>query len=904
VQANQTTTVDFALEREAAALEEMVVVGYGEQQREDLIGSVSSVSGEDLEEAATSNPMEMLQGKNSGVYVAQGSGEPGSQPDVVIRGQGSVSAGTDPLYVIDGIISEDYNSLNTSNIASINVLKGPTATAIYGSRASGGVVVITTEQGKSGETRVEANLSSSVATALQGNLDLMNAQQLYSFYQQMNAPIPDGVSQGDMTNTNWREEMFSPAVIQKYNVSVSGGTNDTRIYTSGSYFTDDGTLRSTGYDRFGGRVNVSHQVTDRFELNTKLFGQYERHENDPTGVNLQAAHLALPWDSPDGPNGEPARKTLGQNWLSRDPQFNPIYAQQLNFDRSRNTSLSANAELSYDVTDWLSLTSTNNVDFSFDRGSSYGDPATSAGASNDGELFKSSYYSSLLTTSNLARANRTLGKHFLKGILGFELQRFQENNSNATGSGIDGFDVLSLAANPYGIGGFKNAYSFLSGFTQVRYNYADRYSLTGSFRLDGSSRFGENNRFGNFYSIGGSWTLSEEAFFEESILDFFNQLKLRLGYGTTGNAQIGNYAAQSLQSYDISYNGQAGSYPSTLGNLELTWEKQTNLNVGLNAQLFEGRISLTVDAYQKKAKDLLQAVPLPFESGFTEQLQNVGTVRNRGVEVSLSTVNLAGSLRWTTDFNFGLNRNKVIDLYEGREIIGSAGYTGQYIIEEGSPLRTWYMRKWAGVDPENGNPLWEKVTRDENGNVVDVTTTSNYNEATVQSLGDPVPDLTGGFSNSLTYKGLSLSFLLNFAQGNQVYSRIMESVRSDGGYPTSNQLVLPDGYSRWQEPGDQATEPKPVYGGNNFSYQESSRFLMDGSYLRLKNARLGYRLPETLTQRFGTEMARVYVSGSNLWTLTTSDYIGPDPAQFVNGYQDWDKYPVNRTVSLGLDFRF
>ncbi len=891
----ERSEIDVELQPSVITGEELVVLGYTAQEQEEVSGSVSTVSGEDLVRPTTSNPMEMLQGKTSGVFVAQGSGDPGSDPEIRVRGIGSVTAGSGPLYVIDGIISDSYSNVNPNDIASISVLKGPTATSIYGSRASNGVIVITTKQGTAGETRINVNVAGGSATALHGNIEMMDAQQLYDFYQEMGAPLP--VEQASMPNTNWRDVMFAPATIQNYQVSASTGTEDTRVFLSGNYFSNEGTLRSTGFDRLGARLNVEHEFSEDLTLGAKAFGQFERHQNDPTGYNAFAAWLALPWDDPYREDGTVRQGIVGRNWLSRDVR-NPLYAQLFNWNRSRNNYFTLDGNLTYEFVDWLTFTSNNRTTFYFDRAESYADPRTIYGSNTGGDLYNSSYYSNLITTSNLLQNRHTFGSHNVQGLLGFEFQRFHDQNTNVTGTGIQNFEVLDLAANPYAIGGYKNAYSFISGFTQVRYNYADRYGVTGSVRLDGSSRFGANNRYGTFYALGGSWTLTEEPFFENLGLDFVNVLRLRLGYGTTGNAQIENYAAQSLQNYGLQYNGQAGSYPATLGNPNLTWEKQSNLNLGLDAEVLSGRVSLAVDVYQKESIDLLQGVPLPYETGFSSQLQNVGTVRNRGIEFGLSTFNVqTSSFQWSTNLNLSLNRNTVIDLYEDRDILGFNS------VAVGYPINTWYMRDWAGVDPETGDPLWERIVTGPDGQQT-VELTSDYNAATLQFLGDAAPDLTGGLTNTFQYRGISLSFLINAVYGNQIYSQILQRARSDGGYPTWNQIALPEGYSRWQEPGDEATEPRPVYGGNNLSYQPSSRFLMDGSFLRLQNVQLSYTIPQSLTQSLQLERAEVYLSADNLWTLTSSDYIGPDPASYLSGQDFLSKYPVSRKFMFGINFAF
>ncbi len=377
--------------------------------------------------------------------------------------------------------------------------------------------------------------------------------------------------------------------------------------------------------------------------------------------------------------------------------------------------------------------------------------------------------------------------------------------------------------------------------------------------------------------------------------DWLKELKLRASYGQTGNAQIGNFASRAIYDFGQPYNSQTGARPTNLGNPNLTWEVAKKANVGVDLNAFD-RIDLSIDLYQRINEDLLQSVPQPAITGFTSQIQNIGRVRNRGVEVSLSTVNFQGGFRWTTDFNIGFNNNEVLELAGGEPI-----NAGNQRIEEGEDLRTWYFRKWAGVDSETGEPLWEREITDEEGNVVDTELTSDYNEANRQKVGSATPDFTGGLRNSLEYKGITLSTFFNFVYGNDVYHSARELFDSDGGYLTYNYMELEDDWSRWQEPGDDATHPKPVPGGNNNSNSPSSRYLEDGSYLRLKSARLSYNIPSAWANSLNLESARVYASGENLLTFT--DFSGMDPEVGLGGNAG-TKYPISRRVTFGVGLNF
>jgi TonB-linked SusC/RagA family outer membrane protein len=401
-----------------------------------------------------------------------------------------------------------------------------------------------------------------------------------------------------------------------------------------------------------------------------------------------------------------------------------------------------------------------------------------------------------------------------------------------------------------------------------------------------------DNRYGNFYSVGGSWLLSNESFMDD--MDAVDLLRVRASYGTTGNAGIGNYEHYGLYAYTVQYAGNPGAIPSRTPNPELTWEIARQANFGIDLELFE-RVDFSTDIYQQTNEDLLLAVVLPATAGFASRTENVGTVRNRGVEFEVSTRNMVGTnFSWSTDFNISFNRNRVMELHDGEDILA-----GNQRIMEGYDKNTWYMRKWAGVDPETGDPLWEVLERDDDGNVISSDVTSNYNEATQQAVGTASPDFTGGIRNRLSYGGVSLSAFFTFVSGNEIYHSARQLFDSDGGYPGYNQMVLHDGWTRWEQPGDEATHPRAVYGGNQNSNSPSSRYLEDGSYLRLQNVTISYDLQPDLLNQIGLRSLRFYASGDNLLTLT--NFSGMDPEVEIESATAGTKYPISRKLLFGIE---
>ncbi|MCW9707993.1 SusC/RagA family TonB-linked outer membrane protein [Fodinibius salsisoli] len=888
VPVNGQSSLSVSLTESTEALEEVLVLGYTTQSKEESTSSVVQVSGEDLNDVTTSSATEALQGKAAGVFVTSASGQPGPESDtkVRIRGTGSISAGAEPLYVVDGVIGGTFDP---NDVASINVLKDASATSLYGSRAANGVVVVQTKSGSAGETQL--NVSSTVGwnQRSNGNFEVMNGQQLYSYHERFESPILESDYQN--RNTNWQDLAFRTGLTNKYEASASGGDEQTTFYISGNYYDEEGTLVSTGYERFGGRVNVDHQFTDNFNVSAKIAGRYANEVNNPAGA-LYQSYINMPWDRPFGENGE-IRTGKESNWIGRD-QSNFLYPMQYNFNKKNSKRLTANVRGEYDFADWLYFTSTNRITYSNSRNESFSDSRTAAGSTNNGELYNYYAQSSSFLSSNLLNFEHNFGPHTVSGVLGFEYETNYADGTGGTGTGIfSGLEILDVTAEAFSLGGYKSESKFISGLSQVSYDYENTYFAKLSFRRDGSSRFGRNNRYGNFYSVGGSWIISNEEFLESA--SQVTNLKLRASYGTTGNADISNYLASGLYAYSVQYAGEAASQPERIENPDLTWEVAEMANIGVDFGLFD-RVDLSVDLYQKTNDDLLQNVILPGTSGFDNITRNIGSVRNRGVELGISSTNIQGALNWTTNFNIAFNNNEVLSLNNGEDIPN-----GNQRIMEGKDLRTWYMRKWAGVDPENGNPLWVKQEKDENGNVVSETTTSNYSEASLMSVGSASPDFSGGFGNTLEYKGWKLNAFFNFVYGNKIYHSARELFDSDGAYATYNAMVLMDDWNRWQESGDQATHPKPVYGGNNNSNKPSSRYLEDGSYIRLQNISLSYNLPGSWISELGIRSARIFASGDNLLTITS--FSGMDPEVDLDGIAG-TKYPISKKYLLGIELGF
>lgn len=930
-------TVNISLKPDSKLMDEVVVVGYVTKNKSQIVSSVSTVSAKQLLDVTSNTTASLLQGKASGVSVSTASGQPGATPSIRIRGTGTITAGAEPLTVVDGIIG---GTANPRDIESITVLKDAAATGLYGSRAANGVLVITTKQGKTGKTKVEYNGSYGINNASQGNFKLMNGQQLadYSSYLytndyngkranyikqlQITTPNPTQaqidayltsqkfpLTSGDYLskfipavpgNTNWIDLAFRQSYTNSQDVNISGGDEKTRFYIGANYYDEQGTLINTDYKNFGFRVNLEHQINKRFKVTARLNTSFSKTNNDPSGA-LYQAYTNMPWDNPYNADGNPKYVDFDtQGWYGRDAS-NFLFSSQYDKDNRRDQSLAGDVKLEYKITDWLNFATSNRYTVTNMRTEKLTDPRTPTGKSNQGELYDEYGYTNSFITSNLFNAAHTFGKHTLSGIAGFEYQQNYLDGLNATANGIlAGLNVMDVAANPKLIKGLNSESRTVSQLFMGDYNYDNRYFVTGSLRNDGNSKFGSKHKYGLFYSIGAGWNISNEKFFASKAITSF---KLRGSYGVTGNVPTSDYGHLDLYSANIQYAGLPGAWPSNIANPDLTWETPTTINMGLNIGLWN-RIDLSIDAYQRTNKNLIIAVPLNAATGFYSINQNVGSVRNKGIDIELNTKNLVGEFKWNSSFNIGFNQNRVQQLNNDQPIT-----RGNQRAAVGRDLNSWFMYEWAGVDQNNGDPLWYAITKDAAGNEVK-TTVNSLNKATKTFVGTASPKFTGGFGNDFSYKNFTLNAFINFVSGNKVYNSSRELFDADGAYPQYNSMVLKDDWSRWQNPGDIATHPKAVVNGNRASNKPSSRYLEDGSYIRLRNVTLGYNLPDRVLQKLKVSNIRVFVSGDNLVTLTRFSGMDPEASNIIvatttesNGVSG-TKYPVSRKILFGVNVSF
>ena len=881
-------TLNIKLLEDTKTLEEVVVVGYTVQTKSAVTGSVAVVKADKLKDVNTLEVGSMLQGKVSGVYVSGSSGEPGRASKIRIRGKGTLNSSVSPLWVVDGVIVGEDPGLNPNEIDNISVLKDGSATALYGSRAANGVIVVTTKRGEYDANKYSVSVNAGVSLLSTGRLEMMNSQELYDYQKSWN-------NQSWFTeellkhNTDWFKEASKPGLYTNANITYTGSSGRMRSFVMADYYREEGAIKDFTLDRFTFRSNNDVKFTDRFTMSTKISGSLSRTDSQQRSV--YNTYLYLPWDFPYNEDGS-IRSGQEQDWRGRDG-INDMYDLQWNWSRSKKLTVDGTINFNYQITDWLRFESNNYIRYISNRSESYTDKRSRSGQSDKGSLSNSN---SLLTkqfTNQMIRFEKSFGKHKVNALGAYEYTRHFYESTSAEGRGIQpGREILDVTTGIKSIGGYKDAIATQSALFNANYDYDNRYMGQVSYRMDESSCSGKNNRMGHFFTVSGGWNIQNETFFE-SLRESVNQLKVRVSYGSLGNTPGAYYGHYPLYS-SMMYNDEVAYFPSQMGNADLSWEKCYTTNIGIDARFFD-RFGVTIDLYNKNTSDLLYYAPLPNISGYTGQYKNVGAINNKGLEISLNAdVIRTSKFQWTSDFNIGFNRNRVTELYGGKPEL-----KGLKRLEEGRDMDEWYLREWAGVDPANGSPLWD--TTDENGKR---TTTDSYNKADRVYCGSAAPKFTGGWMNSFSYKGFTLTANFDFVYGNLLYNQSRELLDSDGAYADYNSMKLKSGWKRWEKEGDIATHPKAINGGNKNSNKSSSRYLEKGNYFSLRNLSLGYSIPEKLCGKLGLQRVNVSCSADNLFTLTPFSGVSPQLSDSSTDGYAGTIYPLSRRIVFGLNVSF
>lgn len=902
------------METDAILIDEVVSLGYTTAKKAELSSAAVTIKSDALTDVTTSDIGNMLQGKIAGVQVQNATGQPGANATIRVRGTGSITASSDPIYVVDGVQS---SSFNPNDVETITVLKDAGATAIYGSSAAGGVIVVTTKSGQNNQgTHVDFKVTGGMKQALFGNFVMMDSEELYYMHKAMySKTLFNSLYSKDMITRNfdWQNAFFKNGWTQDYYVSASGSFGKSNYFASLDYYNEDGTLINTGYERFSANLNLNTELAKNLRMEMRIKFDNSNTQETSSWETLNDAYTKMPWDNPYDANGEVEyissdTRSDGSKWWSQD-KWNALNSEQYNYAKSNGFNFDGNLVLSYQILPWLSASSTNTFVRSAGSYVQYIDPRSYSSSWANGYLYNSSSMSSSFGTSNLLKASETFGRHSIGGMLGYEFSTWKTAYSSASGTGMpNSMDALN-ATTPQAVGGYTIPGKGWSAFGSASYDYAKKYFLTASFRADASSMFGQDSRVGYFPSVAASWNINKESFLADN--DVVSLLKLRGSYGLTGNNNIGEYSYLAYYDLSSSYQNTVGATLSTLANPELRWETAYMAAVGVDLGLWKDRLGVAVDLYQTDNKDLLLDVKQAPSTGFDVKTENRGSVRNQGIELQVNSTNIKRkNFQWDMTFNIALNKNRVTDLPNHESFLQTRSNISQ-IVQEGQDIYSWYMPKWLGVDSENGDPLWEKIIYDENGNETGREATNNYSEAQSQIVGKATPKFSGGWTNLFTYRGFSLSINTNFVYGNKIYNYSRMSLDADGAYMGYNQMSIENsklGWSRWEKAGDVATHPKLVLNGNKSSNSISSRYLEDGSFFRLRNVTLGYSLPSKWLAAAHMTHCKIYVSGDNLFTLTKFSGMDPEVTLTTTTYElaglYADNYPVSRQFLIGLEIGF
>ena len=903
--------IRIILKTDQKMIDEVIVVGYSSEKKSSLTGSVGIVKAEEIAQVPVNGVDQALQGKAAGVQVTASTGRPGAAANIKIRGTSSISAGSDPLYVIDGVpmTSADFASLNSNDIEYMSILKDASATAIYGSRGSNGVILITTKKGKSGKTNITAKASFGISTRTLTDDDftMMNAQEKLMYERQLGVGRGAGMTDEEIAavrNVNWADEVFRTGFTQQYELSISGGTDATRFYLSGQYYDQEAIVPGSYLERGTLRANVEHKMSDRLKVGLVSSAGVSKEgllRNDRNALNpFNYIYNAQPYDSPYDEDGNYNDDIMvGGNPINifENIENNPTYINKLKIIAAFN--------LEWKIWDEIKYTTVAGIDFTQNLQYQYNypfsqlsiilqpDASQPRGFRGDDFAQRASW-----VWSNMLSYDKTFNDvHQVKALVGMEAQSSHYRGISASGEGYTSKDVdaLDVAATNYTIGGTTTDWRMLSYIGSAGYTYDSKYIIDAAVRWDGSSRFGTNNQYGTFWAVGLAWNISEESFLNE--VSWLDHLKLRASMGTSGNNNIGDYSAQGVYAYG-SYNGGTTAYPGRLPNPDLTWEKSRQTSVGLDAAFFDNRLNVTFDLYKRNTTDLLLDTRLSMTSGFSARTDNVGALMNKGYELGLSG-DVFRNNDWKVSLNFMIsqNKNKIQELYRGNDI--TLGWNN--LITEGQPINIYKMVRYAGVNPANGDALY--YTKDGK-----ITNVYNADDAVVLEGKTPDPKYFGSFGASVSYKGIELVADFYFSGGNYIYNHNRYFSESDGGLASNNNQDKSMLYDQWREPGDITNVPKQSVGNTP---QMSTRYLEDGSYLRLRNLTLAYTLPKHLLTPIKVDRLRVFAQGVNLFTFTgfrgldpeVGDSPGGTGAGAAGAVVDFS-FPAARTIMFGLEVGF
>ena len=915
------------LKEDTNTLDEVVVTGYGDFKKATYTGSASVLTTEKLEALPVVSVGQMIESNIPGISVVAGtSSQPGAKTTLRVRGVASMNASTEPLYVLDGVPIPSYDlsnftsmseaggmgfieTLNPADIESITVLKDAASASLYGAKGANGVVLITTKKGKEGKLRVNMAAKYGITDFAYTYRPLMGGEERRKLIHEglVNFQLDKGVSEQEAQQyadanidqyakrlpqgySDWESALFKTGYQQDYNLSASAGNQNSSFIGSLGYTKQTGVSLNSEMERFTGRVDASNKYKKvEFGMNASFSWTKNVHlpEGKFYGSAIYASKVNLTPSTPiyneDGTYASGYRDNNG---------YNPILEAEVNDYYARTVRAMGTAKIAYNVWDNLKVSSVFTVDYSLTKDFFFQSPDGRDGATYQGRGRMQMTDRIRYTSQNNLTYSKTFGKHSVSAVTAFEVMKYDYEDLYAAKKtyGQDINTSLGNAADPIDADQKLQEDALMSYVASVNYSYDDKYYASFSFRRDGSSRLSPDTRWGNFWSLSASWRLSQERFMQP-LKSVLSDLKLRASYGVNGNLPSSYYGYQSTYTTGAFYSGKPSPWESTLGNEELTWEKNYALNLGLDIGLFS-RVNVSLDWYTRTTKDLLMSKQLNSISGFSSLLTNVGQMRNTGVELEVRSNNIkTKDFSWTTAFNLSHNKNKILKLADLPWFVD-----GRYVRKEGYPFNTIYLREYAGVDPETGSALYYDNQQDENGNYTKNKVT-DPGQASPIPLKDITPTISGGFMNTFNYKFIDLSFNLSYSFGGYSYDNASYILQDDGYSVISNKST--EQRRRWQKPGDITDVPRFVYGNKKGGNYNSSRAIHSTDHIRLKSLILGLNAPKAWLQKLGIGNARIYFSGTNLLTWAAYDQYDPEMSGVVGFYT-----PPLKTYAFGLELKF
>jgi TonB-linked SusC/RagA family outer membrane protein len=938
IKVGNKTVINVVLEEDRVTIEEVMVVAYGTIKKESFTGSAASIGADKLSKTPVISVDQALSGLSAGVQVSGGSGQPGSAPSIRIRGIGSINASQEPLYVIDGVAMTGGNmnesgsanlgalsALNPNDIATMTVLKDAAAAALYGSRAANGVVLITTKRGKTGATKFTfkaeygfndfavktAELASSKETfdyKVDGYKNYLmeyggytdEALALEDATEGISGAFPDYDPSRPASDYDWEDALFRTGSVKDIQFSAAGGNEKTKFFASIGYIKSEGVAVGSDFKRISGRINLDHKANDILSVGFSSSISYM----DQNTVPSSSSYFSNPMYATRGFLNQltPIKNKDGEyTALQGGTRPNLVKEQSLSTNTTTIWKNNEQAYLQVNILDGLTFRTTNSMELWQIYGHTYYSPISNTGASYNGLIDDSNKRRLKLLTSNILTYKTSIDEvHNFDALVGFEAEQLSDQTLQAKGKNLPNNtkDHLDVAAKPLAAVSNMDGDRMQSFLSRLNYNFDNKYYFSASYRTDASSRLGANNRWGHFYSVSGSWRLSQEDFVKD--LTFINDWKIRSSFGSNGTLPSSWVGALGLYDYGFDYNGNPGAVYTQIENADLKWEKNNNFSIATEIKMFDF-LSIELEYYHKKTTDLLLRVPASKTTGFNSRWGNVGAMTNQGVELAISSENIrTDDFSWTSSLVMSHSAN-TIDKLEGGDNVD----TFPYILREGESFTSMYLRDWAGVNPENGHGTWYLLDKNEKRQDLDkdgkYDTTESTSKAGKRIVGSFDPLLEGSLSNSLSYKGLDLSFMFSFRLGGDAYSSGYGSLFDDGA--SLYRPVLKSNLDYWKQSGDKTDLPKNVFSNPQHTNYNSSRRLVDASYLRLKNVSLAYNLPSNIVKKMHLGGIRIYASGINLLTFSEMGEYDPEVTARGTAFGSYD-FPSLRTYTFGVQVNF